>query len=66
MSDVEAGALVKKMHHSLAAVEAKTPVNTLRDVEAEASVNTLADRPGELKAKNVGKTLTDVRSASPV
>ena len=37
-----AKALVNTMYHSLAEVEAETPVNRLRDVEADASDDTLA------------------------
>ena len=53
------------MHHSLAKVEGGDAGHTLRDVETEASKNTLADSLAEMKAENVGKTLTDVQNTLP-
>ena len=54
LRDVEVEAVVNKMHHSLAEVEAEKPVDTLRHVEGEASADTLADSLAEVKAEKVG------------
>ena len=50
MGDVEVGALVNSVHHSLAEVDVENAGDTIRDVEVEA----LAYRLAEVKAEKVG------------
>ena len=63
---MEAVALLKTIHYSLAEMKAETPVCTLPDVDANASANTMADRLAEVKAAEVDETLTDLKVAAQV
>ena len=64
MFDLDANALLNKMHHSLAEVKDETPVCTLSVVDAKTSANKMADRLAEVKAVKVCETLTDVKVAA--
>ena len=66
VGDMEAEALVKTMHQSLAEVEAEKPFYTLRDVETKALADTLAERLLGVKAERVGETLMHLKAASLV
>ena len=66
MGDVQAVALLKTMHYSLAQMKTETLVCTLPDVDAKASANTMVDRLAGIKAVKVAELLTDVKVAAPV
>ena len=61
MFDLDADALLNKMHHSLAEVKTETPVCTVPVVDANTSANKMADRLAEVKAVKVCETLTDLK-----
>ena len=64
MRDVQVKALVITMHYSLPQAQLQIPGETLRDVESDASADTLPDALAEVKSKNDGETVTDMKIAS--
>ena len=64
MQDVEVKALVITMHYNLAQAQLQIPGETLRDVETDASTDTLSDALAEVKSKNDGDAVTDMKIAS--
>ena len=66
MQDVEVRALFITMHYSLAQAQLQIPGETLRDVETDASADTLPDALAEVRSKNDGKTVTDMKIASEI
>ena len=67
MQDVVVRALVITMHHlahHLAQAQLQIPGETLRDLETDASADTLPDALAEVKSKNDGETVTDMKIAS--
>ena len=64
MQDVEVMALVITMHYNQAQAQLQIPGETLRDLETDASADTLPDALAEVKSKNDGETVTDMKIAS--
>ena len=52
------------MHYNLAQAQLQIPGETLGDVETDASADTLPDALAEVKSKNDGETVTDMKIAS--